>query len=570
MTESKTELLGWLNDLLQVNYSSIEQCGSGAAFCQILDSIHGSVPLSRVKFDSTAEYDYVSNFKILQSILNKHKIERNVPIDRLVKCRYSDNLEFLQWIKKYWDAFYPGGRYDAPAKRNNAKKIRPAAFPVQKSVNSSRAEILQSRTSATSRDEVDTTDSRIGSAKQDTARKKVAIDESDSSPHKTSATPRRSSMVGLTKSISQQRILDPILSQNTEKQIQELTRQVNELKSVADTLERERNFYYLKLRDLEVLVFDKLESPEQPALLSEIQAILYATEEGFIRPNRTSPPKRIQSAAGTTPRGESHVEVNPTIISVSIEKLADSLTNTAPIVKLHHSARSASQSGGPDTLKMPFAETGAINDTISFSEAISETGLKISDPSNLPAEQANSVFPTNQETVSQLATVETKKSAPPSKPATPKTRPSSVATQRPTTPSKTATPRSRPTSAVKEKAMDDASKAVTRSQVPSKLASRNASVQAAEPSVDSVGRKSAGSRITDIATEVVNATESMIVGDTVSVEKKDTSAEGLPPLPQQGSKPQLTPKQSKSESVEARNEFFSQAVIASDIDNGSN
>ncbi|KAJ3353305.1 hypothetical protein HDU83_006985 [Entophlyctis luteolus] len=554
MTESKTELLGWLNDLLQVNYSSIEQCGSGAAFCQILDSIHGSVPLSRVKFDSTAEYDYVSNFKILQSILNKHKIERNVPIDRLVKCRYSDNLEFLQWIKKYWDAFYPGGRYDAPAKRNNAKKIRPAAFPVQKSVNSSRAEILQSRTSATSRDEVDTTDSRIGSAKQDTARKKVAIDE-------------------IVPKDTKEKLDDPILSQNTEKQIQELTRQVNELKSVADTLERERNFYYLKLRDLEVLVFDKLErkkQPEQSALLSEIQAILYATEEGFIRPNRTSPPKRIQSAAGTTPRGESHVEVNPTIISVSIEKLADSLTNTAPIVKLHHSARSASQSGGPDTLKMPFAETGAINDTISFSEAISETGLKISDPSNLPAEQANSVFPTNQETVSQLATVETKKSAPPSKPATPKTRPSSVATQRPTTPSKTATPRSRPTSAVKEKAMDDASKAVTRSQVPSKLASRNASVQAAEPSVDSVGRKSAGSRITDIATEVVNATESMIVGDTVSVEKKDTSAEGLPPLPQQGSKPQLTPKQSKSESVEARNEFFSQAVIASDIDNGSN
>jgi RP/EB family microtubule-associated protein len=31
MTESKTELLMWLNDLLQLHYVKIEQCGSGKA-----------------------------------------------------------------------------------------------------------------------------------------------------------------------------------------------------------------------------------------------------------------------------------------------------------------------------------------------------------------------------------------------------------------------------------------------------------------------------------------------------------------------------------------------------------
>ena len=42
--ESRTELLQWLNDLLQINYTKIEQCGSGAAYCQVLDSIYGAPP----------------------------------------------------------------------------------------------------------------------------------------------------------------------------------------------------------------------------------------------------------------------------------------------------------------------------------------------------------------------------------------------------------------------------------------------------------------------------------------------------------------------------------------------
>ena len=41
MGESRTELLGWLNDLLQLSYTKVEQCGTGAAYCQVIDSIYG-------------------------------------------------------------------------------------------------------------------------------------------------------------------------------------------------------------------------------------------------------------------------------------------------------------------------------------------------------------------------------------------------------------------------------------------------------------------------------------------------------------------------------------------------
>ena len=42
MGESRSELVAWVNELLQINYTKIEQCGTGAAYCQIMDSIYGS------------------------------------------------------------------------------------------------------------------------------------------------------------------------------------------------------------------------------------------------------------------------------------------------------------------------------------------------------------------------------------------------------------------------------------------------------------------------------------------------------------------------------------------------
>ena len=35
-----------------------------------------------------------------------------VPIDRLIKGRFQDNFEFLQWFKKFFDANYSGAEYD--------------------------------------------------------------------------------------------------------------------------------------------------------------------------------------------------------------------------------------------------------------------------------------------------------------------------------------------------------------------------------------------------------------------------------------------------------------------------
>jgi hypothetical protein len=43
-----------------------------------------------------------------------------IPVDRLVKCKMQDNLEFTQWIRRFHDQCYGGGHYDAVGRRKGA------------------------------------------------------------------------------------------------------------------------------------------------------------------------------------------------------------------------------------------------------------------------------------------------------------------------------------------------------------------------------------------------------------------------------------------------------------------
>lgn len=44
---------------------------------------------------------------------------QTIPVDRLVKGKFQDNFEFIQWFKKFFDANYDGTEYDALYERGN-------------------------------------------------------------------------------------------------------------------------------------------------------------------------------------------------------------------------------------------------------------------------------------------------------------------------------------------------------------------------------------------------------------------------------------------------------------------
>ncbi|KAI9496649.1 calponin homology domain-containing protein [Zychaea mexicana] len=243
MGESRTELLAWINDLCNLNYTKIEHAGTGAAYCQIMDSIFGDVHMNKVKFDTKHEYEYVGNYKVLQHTFNKHKVDKVVPVDKLMKCKFQDNLEFMQWIKRYWDQNFPGGAYDPMARRKGGPR-GPGAASASSGMRSTAG-----------------------------ARRTAGAGSTVRSTSRTATGGRVSAGGGSDQSASM---------------IIELNKQISELKMTVDGLEKERDFYFGKLRDIEILVQEELDAAEQQQpghvelpIMKEIQAILYSTEEGF-------------------------------------------------------------------------------------------------------------------------------------------------------------------------------------------------------------------------------------------------------------------------------------------------
>lgn len=147
-----------------------------------------------------------------------------------------DNLEFLQWSKRYWDQYYPGGDYDALARRKGAGGSSAGPPPAASSVSS--------RTSGAG--------AGGGAARRGTT--------PTTTPGARGARPAAGGAASAA-----------VVSENTQ------------LKATVEGLERERDFYFSKLRDIELLIQQATEQdPEidkdEDGLVKHIQAILYSTE----------------------------------------------------------------------------------------------------------------------------------------------------------------------------------------------------------------------------------------------------------------------------------------------------
>ncbi|KAF7682546.1 Protein BIM1 [Astathelohania contejeani] len=100
--QSKSQLLNWINDLLHTNIKSIAELGKGVEYNEIFSIIHSDYPISQINRNPKTELDYFHNLKLLQSFMFRKDIRTSFPIEKMVKCRMQDNLEFTQWLYKYY------------------------------------------------------------------------------------------------------------------------------------------------------------------------------------------------------------------------------------------------------------------------------------------------------------------------------------------------------------------------------------------------------------------------------------------------------------------------------------
>lgn len=221
------ELLEWINNLLQLNVQKIEQLASGAAYCSVIDALFpGTVAMTKVNWMARNDFEFVQNYKVLQQAFERNSIQRHIDVDKLIRGKYQDNLEFTQWLKRFFDLNGGQGKeYNALERRKGARTLwdtgASAARPAPASTRKAAAPAISTAT------------------------------RPKPSPRPTPAA----------------------ASQDSDNQLAEL-RMTN------DVIQKERDFYFGKLRAIEL--FCQHHSEDGGAVVAEIFKVLYATDDETI------------------------------------------------------------------------------------------------------------------------------------------------------------------------------------------------------------------------------------------------------------------------------------------------
>jgi microtubule-associated protein, RP/EB family len=261
------ELLNWLNELLQLDYTKVEQCANGAAYVQIMDAVlPGRVPLQKVNFDAKFDYDFVKNYKVLTTVFENNGIDKLVDVPRLIKGKYQDNLEFLQWIKRFYDIHAnqeevynaaerrESSRANKAANRANARPAAPA--PPAKQPAPALAAAAKPRAA--------------GSFAQPTQSSARAAPAPPTRPAASAAAARGAAAVA---PVAAAAAAAGVPQTALQRQVADLTKELADMQQTIDALEKERDFYFGKLRAVEIVCQD-LENA-QPGLAKPVFAVLY-------------------------------------------------------------------------------------------------------------------------------------------------------------------------------------------------------------------------------------------------------------------------------------------------------
>lgn len=272
----RNELLNWLNDLLSLGYTKVEQTASGASHCQVMDAIHpGKVPLHKVNFNAKFEYEYVKNFKVLQEVFNKLGVDKFIDVQKLIKAKYQDNLEFLQWIKRYYDIHFPGDKYNAVERRKESKCAYDGdsklGGPQELNAGGARAS-----GKAESKGE-----SAIGApGRVKTTRPAAAAPTKAASVLKTVNRDISKPIEKVNKPAEKSHQAAPaaeakLIENEYKAKIADMNQQIVQLKLTIDGLEKDRDFYFNKLREVEILC----QNNSSDSVVEDVLKILYATDD---------------------------------------------------------------------------------------------------------------------------------------------------------------------------------------------------------------------------------------------------------------------------------------------------
>lgn len=314
----RKEILEWINETLSIGLTKIEQTATGAIACGLLDAhFPGSVAMSKVNWDCRNEYEYTSNYKTLQAAFNKLNITKKAEIERLARGKYQDNLEFMQWFKGFCSNHSIPESYDAVAARakgKGASKVAQVFGTAGTEIRTVKARRHQSSGAmgAEQRGPKPVVGGTSSTSSTGTADKENGSGGVESTSTQATSRPLRSSTTNnanssVATSSNRDSTVKPMTSSTETAQLQRemktLEKEHSELKMHIDGVEKERDFYFEKLRNIEVMLqelgekeaaakggdaavaaaaTDRLFGHHPSSLAGQIMKVLYEASEDFV------------------------------------------------------------------------------------------------------------------------------------------------------------------------------------------------------------------------------------------------------------------------------------------------
>lgn len=307
----RRELLVFINSTLELQLDRIEDTASGCVACQLLDIIYPNVvPMNKISWSANKNFESIANYRILQTCFKKLNIDRHIVVDRLISGKHLDNLEFMQWLKRLYESTgATKGDYDCFAERRKGKGGEAMNSNSSSSLlyPASPMSTMKSSFSFVSRPNTSMPKSSLTSPSAISSQKKQMTRPINSGvtilpfPYQNqeilSSTPVK---ISDDDSIKNQRTSDSglgadhatayttakmrmIMKENEQlrkfkkEALKAITAHVEEV----DSLEMERDFYFDKLREIEIIIQHMEDNDEATPLSTSVLHIIYETPDGL-------------------------------------------------------------------------------------------------------------------------------------------------------------------------------------------------------------------------------------------------------------------------------------------------
>ncbi|XP_005182379.1 microtubule-associated protein RP/EB family member 2-like [Musca domestica] len=227
---SRHDMLEWVNSTVHGQHKKIEELCSGVAYCQMMELLFPNcIGLKRIKTSAKLEHEFLYNLKLFQAAFIKLNFDKSVPIDRLMKGKFQDNFEFLQWFKKFFDT-HSAGKENLRVPAAMAAAAQNAPKPIKKPGNQT-----------------------LGSAKTPAAKPDML------------KTPKGTQQHG-------ERQVSPSTIRTLQETQEQLAEQIL-------SVEHERDTYYKKLAEIEVILNESVQNNIFVEWCNRALTILYATDD---------------------------------------------------------------------------------------------------------------------------------------------------------------------------------------------------------------------------------------------------------------------------------------------------